>query len=108
MAGIGRGKVFADGQLANAKATLYTVPTDKVAYVKFLSVHNTTGGALTVTIYVNTSGTSRVIYSASLAASTSAQVIGAAALVLEGGDIIEGAASAATSIDYVITGIEES
>lgn len=101
-------KVLADGQLANAKATLYTVPGATVAYIKFLSVHNVSGGSENVEIFVNTSGTSRRIAYATLAANEGARVIDKdETLILDAGDLLEGRTTNATSVDYVITGAEE-
>lgn len=101
-------KVLADGQLGNAKATLYTVPALTKAYVKFFSVMNVSAGTENVTIYVNTSGTSRKIVYATLGVDEGARIVDKdEAITLEAGDLIEGFSSNATSVDYVITGAEE-
>lgn len=101
-------KVLAQGQLANAKATLYTVPAVTSAYVKFFSVLNVAATAQNVEIFVNTAGTSRQIAYVTLAPNHSARIIDKdEALTLETGDLIEGLSTSATSVDYVITGAEE-
>ncbi len=101
-------KVLGQGQLANAKATLYTVPGATSAYVKFLSVCNVSALNQDIEILVNTAGTSRRIAFISLAPDQSARVIDKdEALTLEAGDLIEGFSTNATSVDYVITGAEE-
>ncbi len=109
MAGIGQAKVFADGQLPASKAALYTVPIDRMAYVRFFSVANTaSSGSETVKLYINASGTSRLIYSHSLAHSTTNWILaGGETIVLEGGDIIEGQTTTGSTVDYVICGVEE-
>lgn len=105
-------KILADGQLPSTKAAIYTVPALTVASVKFMRLVNTTGGALTVNLYVKKSGgTSRRIapVNYSLAAGAMLDVLdGVQTLSLGAGDAIEGDASAATSVDYVINGGEVS
>lgn len=100
-------KSLAQGQLPNAKGTIYTVPASTTAYIKSLKVVNTDSSARTVNIYVKRSGgTSRRIWPSamSLAAGYVAEDedIGG----LSTGDIIEGDASAATVVDYTILGAE--
>lgn len=103
------GRVLADGQLPAAKATLYTVPTGYRVRIKFFRVYNTSGGAEDVTIWAKPGATSRVIFkSATLAGATMAEVLtNGTELALEEGDLIEGDATNATVVDYIITGDEE-
>ena len=54
-------KVLADGQLAAAKATLYTVPADTKALVKFFRLYNTAAVTRTCNIYLKPGATSRQI-----------------------------------------------
>jgi hypothetical protein len=101
-------KVLAQGQLANAKATLYTVPGGTLAYVKFFSVCNVASTNQDVEILVNTAGTSRRIAYVSLGVNQGARIVDKdEAITLEAGDLVEGFSTDATSVDYVITGAEE-
>ncbi|MBL0320557.1 MAG: hypothetical protein IPP74_14875 [Alphaproteobacteria bacterium] len=101
-------KVLAEGQLANAKGTLYTVPAATTSYVKFFSVYNAAATNQDVEIFVKAGSTSRQVAFISLAPRQSARVIDKdEALNLEAGDLIEGNSTDATSVDYVITGAEE-
>lgn len=98
-------KVLADGQLPNAKATLYTSPALTKTYTKQMRVFST-GAAQTIVIYLNTTGTSRRYYQVVLEANESADVFDEP-LQLEAGDIIEGQSSNAATVDYIITGVQE-
>jgi hypothetical protein len=97
-------KDLGNGQLAATKGTLYTVPGATNAAARVLVV-NTDSTARTVNLYTNKTGTSRRICpkDMSLGAGepweTSVQT-------LEAGDLIEGEASAATVVDYVVNGFE--
>lgn len=108
MAGTFAAKVLAEGQLASSKGTLYTVPASTTAYIRWLSCHNTGGSAETVVLYVKPGATSRIIAHASVAASETLYVVnGGESIQLEAGDLIEGMTTTATTVDYVITGVEE-
>jgi hypothetical protein len=101
------GRSLADGQLASSKATLYTVAVSTVAHVAHIFLTNTTASALTVNIYLKRSGSTsrKILDTYSLAAHASYVVpFGGSAVRLSAGDLIEGDASAATSIDYFIDG----
>jgi hypothetical protein len=102
-------KVLADGQLPNAKGTLYTVPGATKAYVKFLHCHNGTAtNGEAVKIYTKPGATSRLIGQATLNAGQAVRIIDKdEAVTLEAGDLIEGSTTTAATIDYVITGVEE-
>lgn len=101
------GGSLADGQLPNTKTTLLTVASSTIAHITAIVLVNATAGAITVNIYVKRSGsTSRRIIAKdySMAAGASYWVPITTALRLSAGDVIEGDASSATSIDYLITG----
>lgn len=101
-------KVLGDGQLGTSKATLYTVPASTSTYVKFMSVHNVGAGTENVEILLNVSGTSRRIAYVTLGANEGAQIVDKdGAISLEAGDLIEGLTTSGASVDYVITGAEE-
>lgn len=97
---------LADGQLPNTKGTLYTVPAGKAAIINFIHFYNTTGGNLAVNVYLKRSGsTSRQIDSVSVAAnSPDVTLLGGENLELSAGDVIEGDAASAASVDYIISG----
>lgn len=103
----GNGKVFADGQLPNSKTTLYTVPQDRIAYIRFFSIYNTDASSRVCTIYVNTSGTSRCIYREDVAANTGTFILQGESIILEAGDSLEGLCATANVVDYYICGVEE-
>jgi hypothetical protein len=103
-------KILAEGQLPNAKGTLYTVPASTKAYVKFLNAHNTAGGGIeTIIFYVKKSGsTSRLLATGLLNFMEQLRAIDKdEALELGAGDIIEGQTTTAAKVDYTITGVEE-
>ena len=102
------GTVLADGQLPSTKGTLYTVPADTVAYVKYLSLYNTNAAGQTILIYLNVSGTSRLIRRFTLEENESADLLDEGqSLQLQAGDLIEAVTTTATAVDYVITGVAE-
>lgn len=108
MAGTFTGAVLADGQVASSKGTLYTVPGATVAYVRSASFHNTNAATQTLIVYVNASGTSRVIgYFTLQQHETAYLVTGGDAIVLAAGDLLEAVTTTATAVDYLITGVEE-
>lgn len=98
-------KVLAEGQLPNAKGTLYTAPAGG-ALVKFYRCHNTNVAAQTIKLYVNASGTSREIDRATLAQYETGMEPTGMNLSLESGDLIEGETTTAAAVNYLITGVE--
>ena len=104
------GNILAQGQLPNAKGTLYTVPAVTTAYIKFINGHNTPGaGSETTIFYVKkSSGTSKLLGRAILAANEQIRIIDKdETITLGAGDTIEGQTTTAATVDYVITGVEE-
>jgi hypothetical protein len=101
-------KVLAEGQFANSKGTLYTVPASTVTYVKSFHVYNTNAATQTVDVYLKPGSTSRQIVKLTLLQNESANLCDIVGVfTLEAGDLIEGATTTATALDYVITGAEE-
>lgn len=96
----------AEGQLPNAKATLYTTPAATKTLVKQIILVNVTAGAITINIYFKR-GTSRNILPKTYSMAAGAQAKEDLNSILLTGDLIEGDASAAASIDYWISVIEE-
>ena len=100
-------KALADGQLAAAAAAIYTVPGGTSAIIKTITLVNTDAVARTVNLYVNATGANRRIIPKDMEMGVDYQYIFDDELTLETGDSIQGDASAAAVIDYVINGIEE-
>lgn len=108
MSGTFAGKVLAEGQFANSKGTLYTVPASTTAYVKSLFVYNTNAATQTVDVYLKPGSTSRQIVKLTLLQNESANICDiVGSFTLEAGDLIEGATTTASALDFVITGVEE-
>ena len=108
MAGTFTIKSLANGQLAAAKATLYTVGADTQAIIKTITLVNTDTSARTVNLYICVSGgTSRRIISKDMTLGIKYWFIFDDELTLEAADKIEGDASVANKVDYVINGVEE-
>jgi len=106
MAGTFTAAVLADGQVASAKGTLYTVPVSTIAYVYNIRLCNTNAVVQDVDVFLNTSGTSRQIARISLAQWESADVL-SQPMHLAAGDLIEADTITASAVDYVITGVLE-
>lgn len=99
---------MAEGQLPNAKGTLYTVPANTVAYVKFFHVENTNTIAESIRIFVKPGATSRSGGRAVLEPGEFARFVDKdETIVLEAGDLIEGFSTTAAVVDYIISGVEE-
>lgn len=99
---------LADGQLPNAKAALYTVPVSTQVFLSGTLV-NTDASARTINIYVKRSGSvSRRIVPKDMSIAAGASVEfgrDGRPYSLSAGDVIEGDASAATTIDYLLDGV---
>lgn len=102
---------LADGQLGNAKATLYTAPaaagTKVVVPRGALSFVNTDAAKRTINVYVNKTGTSRRIFPKDFGLEVGDAVYNEKVLVLEASDLIEGDADVAAKVDYVLDGYQE-
>lgn len=96
---------LADGQLPLSKGTLFTVPSGKVAIINSIVMVNTSGSTLAVNLYVNRTGTSRRIFPKDLQMNPNGMIQETFALTLEAGDILEGNAGTATTVDYVVSGV---
>ena len=100
-------KSLADGQLANTKGTLYTVPASTETIIKRITLVNTDSSARAVNLYFKASGgTSRRITPKDYSLAVGALLVMEDEVTLEAADIIEGDAAAATVVDYVISGVE--
>ena len=91
----------ADGQLASTKGTLYTVVGTEVGL--FITLCNTHSAALTVTIYIKRTGTSRKIFSSSIPAGGST-TLRRSGLVLKAADLVEGDdGGTGSKVDYTVS-----
>ena len=98
------GDSLAQGQLAAAEATIYTVPASGKTGILHLNVFNTEAAtARIIYVYVQRSGgTSRLVWQATLIATGSAWLdIGP----LSAGDLVRAYASAANVVNYLLTGV---
>lgn len=101
-------KTLADGQLADSEAAIYTVPENTKTYVRFLSLYNVSGSEQTITLWIRRNGgSSRKWRRFVLNENEQADALGSAVLMLSAGDSIRAASTNASSVDYVISGVEE-
>lgn len=101
-------KSLADGQLANSKGTLYTTLASTQAIVKTIILVNTNTSSETVNLYFKASGgTSRRIIPKDTALPAGNSLVVDDLVTLEASDILEGDATTASKVDYVISGVEE-
>ena len=102
-------KSLADGQLAGAKATIYTCPSATQAIVRLVEYVNTGAGARTVNLYFKRSGgTSRRIGPKDMSLSSGYAAEFDKIITMEEGDELEGDASVANEVDFTIKGVEKS
>jgi hypothetical protein len=96
----------ADGQLPAAKATLYTAGGNEV----LLGITLVATAAATVKLYVNRTGTSRpILWSRALVANETLEFpLGSGRHHLESGDLIEGEATVAATVHYIVSLIRRS
>lgn len=100
-------QALGDGQLPAAAAALYTVAGGTYAIIKTITLTNTAAVARTVNLYVNATGVNRRIIPQNMSMEPDYTFIFDDELTLEPGDSIQGDASVAACVDYVINGIEE-
>jgi hypothetical protein len=101
-------KCLADGQLGTAaQGMLYTVPAGKAAVVKTQRFVNRDTSARTMNLYyLRSGGTARMILPNNLSIAAGGLAITAEELTMGALDQIQGDASLANKIDYVISGLE--
>lgn len=96
--------------LTGSAVTQYTSGTSTKTVIKAANAVNTTGGAVTLTVYLVPSGgaaaaENTVISAYSIAAGASYQCPEMINQVLEAGDFISAFASASASINFTVSGI---
>lgn len=106
MAQLRKTERLAHGQLPLAKTTLYTCPPDTRVSITCISLVNTDTSARTANLYLKASGgSSKSIIPHNLSMAVSYQYREKElSHAMHGGDVIEGDASVADKIDYVISG----
>jgi hypothetical protein len=97
-------KLLANGQLPNAKGTLYTCPAATQTLVKTINLV-ATNISRTINIYIKRV-TSRRIIAKDTNLDITLELAIERNIILEAGDLIEGDASAAAEVDYLIFGTE--
>lgn len=98
-------KVLAEGQVAAAKGTIYTVPAGKQAIMRTVAFTHVAGGTQTVQLYVKKSGSvSRKFSRAQIATNEFAheEDIG----TLSAADELEAETTDAASVDFSVHGVE--
>lgn len=101
-------KSLADGQLAVTKGTIYTTAASTQTIIKTITLVNTAGSTVRVNLYFKaTGGTSRRIIPKDTELEAGNLLIMDDEQTLEAADIIEGDASSGTTIDYVVSGVED-
>ena len=97
-----------EGQLPLATAPLYPCPAGKAAIVKSIRLTNRTAAAKTANIwYLRNGGTgNRLLTPASVSLPVGSLFVDDSEITMAAGDQILGDASAVTSVDIVISGIE--
>lgn len=92
-------------QLANAAATVYTVPASTKTMIRHIHISNPTVNARLVTISIGTSAAATRIYDAySVAAGTALDFF--CMYIVDATEIVQAFADAATSVVMVINGEE--
>lgn len=101
-------KNLANGQLPLSKGTLYTVPSSTSAIVSSIVPVNTDSVARTINLYYcKSGGVSRSLIPKDVSANAGKHYnLGTFLITMGAGDKIEGDASAATVVDYTISGVE--
>lgn len=99
-------KNLGNGQLTASKTTLYTVPLNATAIVRSIVLVNTTASTVLVNFYANFGGASRRVLPLNLELTAGAMMEQSISITLEAGHILEGEASMASVIDFIINGVE--
>ena len=98
-------KSLGSGQLATSQGALYTA-TSTTAIVMTVRLVNIHTAAVTVNLYFKQSGNSRQITPKDFTLAPGARLVVDEELTLGVGDSLEGKASSATKVDYVVSGVE--
>ena len=101
-------KVIGAGTLGTADASLMlaAVGTGKAMIVKSIRLTNTTAGAVTAIVKFNRGSPSIIATAFKQSINANSSVVDTGEIILEYNDALTGSAGGASSIDYVISGIE--
>lgn len=101
-------RVFGDGILPTSKATLVTIAANHSGVLRIELVNLTSVEQRGINVYVNANGTSRWIFPKNLIIGTGDDggLVRKCIQEMQEGDTIEGNAASASSIQYVISGID--
>lgn len=101
-------KNLANGQLAAAEGSLYSVPAATAAIVKTITLVNNSAGAITINLYIlKSAGTSRRIIPVNMSLASGFSLETDQEYTLGAADSIRGDASSATTVDFTVSGVEE-
>lgn len=103
MAAVGK---YVKGVLGSSAATLLTVPASKIVTVREVVLHNRTTGDLNFTLsHGLASSSDNLMYStAPIGAKETVQLVGQT--IMAAGDVLQGLASAAASVNYFVSYVE--
>ncbi len=97
---------LANGKLAGTTAAIYTVPSNRVGNVKSIWLVNTHSAAVTVNLYVRSGSNLRHITPVDLTLGIGYRAVEDTPILLGPGEKIEGDASVADKVEFVICGTE--
>jgi hypothetical protein len=99
-------RLHGPAQLGNAAATVYTVPTGRIAVIRNIHIVNPTAGDVTFTVSIGADAAATRIFS-DQAAMAEDCYDSFAPFVLAAGEVVQAYASAAASLTMTIDGEEE-
>lgn len=101
-------KSLADGQLANSKGTIYTVPASTQAIIKSITLVNTNTTTENINLYFKASGgTSRRVVVQDVPIAAKGLLIMDDEITMEAADTLEGDTTTVSKVDFVISGVED-
>lgn len=104
-------RLFTPAQLTGSNATYYTAPENTRTVIKKLTLTNSSGGPIDISIYLVPAsipaGVANILLSAlAVATNTCREVTEAEGHVLNPGDSIQAFASGAAAVDIMCSGVE--
>lgn len=101
-------KNLSDGQLANSTTAIYTVPASTTTHITSARFNNRGTTIETVELWVNATGTNRRIARAILDPNETLVLTDDDVTILQAADTFLANTTNASTVDYVICGVEES
>jgi len=108
MANVFTSKILAEGQLASSTTTVYTVPGSTTTSITSARFNNRGSTIETIELWVRPSSTDRRIARVILDPGETLLLTDDDIIILEAGDLFRANTTNATTVDYVICGVEES